>query len=95
MSPNPSPSFHLKVITPKLLLVEAEVDEVSIPSLDGYIGVLPGHRPLMTALGQGTITYRQGRDEESFAVQGGTAEILPDKVIVFTELSDEDAGSGG
>jgi F-type H+-transporting ATPase subunit epsilon len=95
MSPKPSSSFHLKVITPKLLLVEAEVDEVSIPSLDGSIGILPGHRPLMTALGQGTITYRQGKDEESFAVRGGTAEILPDRVIVFTELSQEDAGSDG
>jgi len=93
MSPNPSSSFHLKVITPKLLLVEAEVDEVSIPSLDGYIGVLPGHRPLMTALGEGTITYRQGRDEESFSVRGGTAEILPDRVIIFTELNEKDAGS--
>jgi len=93
MSPNPSSSFHLKVITPKLLLVEAEVDEVSIPSLDGYIGVLPGHRPLMMALGEGAITYRQGRDEESFSVRGGTAEILPDRVIVFTELSEHDTGS--
>jgi F-type H+-transporting ATPase subunit epsilon len=95
MSPDLFSSFHLKVITPRLLLVEAEVDEVSIPSLDGYIGVLPGHRPLMTALGQGKITYRQGKSEESFAVQGGTAEILPDKVIVFTELSDENASSEG
>jgi F-type H+-transporting ATPase subunit epsilon len=90
MSPSPSPSFHLKVITPRVLLVEAEVDEVSIPSLEGAIGILPGHRPLMTALGKGKITYRQGKSEESFAVEGGTAEILPDRVIVFTELSDEE-----
>lgn len=91
MSPNPAPSFHLKVITPRLLLVEADVDEVSIPSLEGYIGILPGHRPLMVALGKGVISYRQGKSEEHFAVEGGTAEILPDKVLIFTELSDENS----
>ncbi len=95
MSPKPEPSFHLKVVTPRLVLVEAEVDEVSIPSIEGYIGILPGHRPLMTALGQGDITYRQGKSEERFAVRGGTAEILPDRVTVFTELSDEEAGPDG
>jgi F-type H+-transporting ATPase subunit epsilon len=82
-------SFHLKVITPRQMLAEADVQEASIPSLEGLIGVRPGHRPLVVALGRGTLTYRQGTSEESFEVQGGCAEILPDQVLVFTELSEE------
>jgi F-type H+-transporting ATPase subunit epsilon len=82
-------TFQLKVITPGRLLVEAEVEEASLPSLDGLIGVLPGHRPLMIALGEGKLTYRQGAEGESFDVKGGQAEILPDRVLVFTELNQE------
>lgn len=82
-------SFRLKVITPRRLLADADVQEASIPALDGLIGVRPGHRPLMTALGRGTLTYRQGKDEESFEVEGGYAEILPDEVLIFTQSRDE------
>jgi F-type H+-transporting ATPase subunit epsilon len=82
-------SFRLKVITPRLLLADADVQEVSIPSLEGLIGVRPGHRPLMAGLGRGTLTYRQGTSEESFEVKGGYAEILPEQVLIFTELSEE------
>ncbi len=82
-------SFRLKVITPRRLLADADVQEASIPALDGLIGVRPGHRPLMTALGRGTLTYRQGKDEESFEVEGGYAEILPGEVLIFTQSLDE------
>ena len=62
------------------------MDEVRIPGLDGQIGILPGHRPLMLTLGRGPIVVRQGASEETFEVEGGTAEILPDRVLVFTAL---------
>jgi len=80
--------FHLHVVTPRRLLVDALVDEARIPGLDGQIGILPGHRPLMLALGKGSIVIRQGTSEESFEVEGGTAEILPDRVLVFTSLAE-------
>ncbi len=89
MSESLPSSFRLKVITPRRLLAEADVQEASIPSLEGLIGVLPGHRPLMVALGRGTLTYRQGTNEESFEVDGGYAEILPDQVLVFTQSREE------
>jgi F-type H+-transporting ATPase subunit epsilon len=87
MSQNLPSSLYLKVITPTQLLVETEAEEVTLPSLEGYLGILPGHRPLLVALGKGTLYYRVGKDEERFEIQGGYAEILPDKVLVFTELS--------
>jgi len=89
MSESLPSSFRLKVITPRRLLAEADVQEASIPSLEGLIGILPGHRPLMIALGRGTLTYRQGTNEESFEVDGGYAEIMPDQVLVFTRSGEE------
>ncbi len=83
-------SFRLKVIAPRKLLMDEEVQELSLPSLDGYLGILPGHRPLFLALGKGRITYRVAEKEENLFVQGGYAEILPDRVHVFTELSEDE-----
>jgi F-type H+-transporting ATPase subunit epsilon len=80
-------TFHLKVITPRASLVETEADEVQVPTTEGLIGVFPGHRPLVVALGEGTLSYRQGKYEDSFEVAGGVAEIGPDRVLVFTEKS--------
>lgn len=85
-------SLHLKVITPQKLLVDIEVKAVSLPSLEGYIGVLPGHRPLLTALGKGWITYRLDQKEEKFSVEGGFADVSAEKVLVFTTLSQEEEG---
>lgn len=83
-------TIHLKVVTPRRLLVEADVDEVSLPSLEGEVGVLPGHRPLFVGIGRGKLTYRAGSAEESFAVQGGYAQVQPEKVVVMTEVGEDD-----
>ena len=86
MSENLPSSLRLRVIAPRKLLVDEEVKEVSLPSLEGYLGILPGHRSLLTALGKGTITFQTAKREEKFSVQGGYAEIHPDRILVFTEL---------
>jgi F-type H+-transporting ATPase subunit epsilon len=83
-------SLRLKVIAPRKLLVDEEVQELSLPSLDGYLGIFPGHRPLFLALGKGRITYRITEKEEIIPVQGGYAEVLPERVLVFTELSEDE-----
>jgi len=86
MTQDKSPSIRLKVIAPDKLLVDDQVQEVSLPGLDGYLGILPGHRPLVVALGRGVITYNRSHKKENFSVRGGYAEILPERIIVFTEL---------
>lgn len=83
-------SLHLRVITPRSLVVEAEVEEATIPSLEGYLGILPGHRPLYTGLGSGQLTYRTSGRRESLSVRGGYAEVGPERVTVFTELSEDE-----
>ena len=96
MSPAPSGRLTLKVILPRSLRIEGEVLEVSLPSLDGSLGVLPGHRPMVLALGRGPLTYKDEKHEARLSIRGGYAEVRQDAVLVFTELSDdEDASSAG
>jgi F-type H+-transporting ATPase subunit epsilon len=83
-------TIRLKVITPRRLLVDADTDSVSLPTLEGEIGVLPGHRPLYASLGRGVLSYRANGDEERFAVKGGFAEVRPDEVVVVTEMSENE-----
>jgi len=85
-------ALHLKVITSRRLLADLDVDEVTIPSLEGYLGILPGHRALFVALGPGQVSYLAGDRGESFPVRGGYAEVGPETVVVFAEPSqDEEA----
>jgi F-type H+-transporting ATPase subunit epsilon len=94
MSDRAADTIHLKVITPNRLLAEADVDSVSLPSLEGEIGILPGHRPLFVGIGKGKLRFRSGGDEEAFPIQGGYAQVQPEKIVVITDI-DEDDESGG
>jgi F-type H+-transporting ATPase subunit epsilon len=82
--------LRLKVVTPKRLLAETDADEVYIPTFEGQIGILPGHRPLYTGVGRGVLIYKSEGDEERLPIQGGFAEIRPDEVVVVTEMSGDD-----
>ena len=59
------PNLQLQIVSAERLLVNETVDEVQIPGADGYLGVLPGHTPLLTTCRSGELWYRQGRDEAS------------------------------
>lgn len=90
MTNNLPSSIRLKVISSRKLLVDEEVQEVSLPSLEGYLGILPGHRPLLLGLGEGEILFRIAGREEGLSVRGGYAEVLPEKVLVFIELAEDE-----
>lgn len=77
--------FQLEIVTPEKLVVRDTAEEVQIPGLNGYIGVLPGHAPLITELGAGEISYRSGGQIHRFATAWGFAEVLPDRVTVLAE----------
>ena len=78
----------LQVVTPERDVAHDEVDFVQMPALDGFIGVLPGHAPLLTELGTGVLTYRSGGKEHFAAVSHGFAEVLPDRVILLAEVAE-------
>jgi F-type H+-transporting ATPase subunit epsilon len=81
-------ALTLEVATPSRLVVSESVDEVVVPGIEGYFGVLPGHAPLLSTLGIGELTYRSGRDEHYLAVAGGFAEVRNDKVIVLADSAE-------
>src|SRR5689334_1079365 len=78
-------TFQLEIVTPEKLVVRDSADEVQIPGRNGYIGVLPGHAPLITELGAGELSYRSGGQLHRFSLAWGFAEVLPNKVTVLAE----------
>lgn len=78
-------SFQLEIVTPEKMVVRDKADEAQIPGLNGYLGVLPGHAPLITELGAGEISYRSGGQLHRFSMAWGFAEVLPDRVTVLAE----------
>ncbi len=79
--------LHLEIVTPSRRVVEVEVDEVRLPGVLGEMGVLPGHIPLLTALAAGPLTYYEGSAVTRYAVQGGFAEVLPDRVTILATVA--------
>lgn len=77
--------LSLTVVTRERKVVEAEVDEVRLPARRGYVGILPGHTPLLTMLHVGELMWRTGNEEHQMVVRWGFAEILPDRVIILAE----------
>jgi len=81
-------TFQLEIVTPEKLVVNEAVEEAQIPGLGGYLGILPGHAPLITELAVGVITYRALGATKSLSVAWGFAEVLPDKVTMLAETAE-------
>lgn len=80
--------IELQIVTPDRLLVREQVDEVQIPGSEGYLGVLPGHTPLLASLAVGEMWYRKGQDRTYLAIAFGFAEVLPDRVTILARLAE-------
>jgi len=76
------------VVTPERKLIEENVDELVLPGSEGYLGVLPGHAPLLTSLKVGELTYRTGAKTLSCFIAWGFAEVLPDRVSVLADVGE-------
>ncbi len=81
-------TFKLTVVSPERLVVSAEVEEAQVPGKNGYLGILPGHAPMMTELDIGELSYRQGDLTGYLAVTWGYCEVLSDQVIVLAERAE-------
>src|SRR5215475_12019699 len=81
--------IQLVIVTPERQILKETVSEVTLPGADGYLGVLPGHAPLITEIGIGELTYRTtGGQAGLLAVIRGFAEVLPDRVSVLAETAE-------
>jgi F-type H+-transporting ATPase subunit epsilon len=83
-------AIELIVVTPERQLLRETVVEVTIPGLEGALGVLPGHAPLMTELGIGELSYRSATSSQRIilSVVSGFAEVLSDRVTVLAETAE-------
>jgi F-type H+-transporting ATPase subunit epsilon len=79
----------LNIVTPERSLVSEQVDEVVLPGVEGYLGALPGHTPLLTSLKIGEIKYRSAGGWRYLAVSWGFVEILPDRVTVLADVAEK------
>ena len=80
--------IDLQIVTPERMLVQEQVDEVQIPGVEGYFGVLPGHTPLLAALAVGELWYRKGTEKTFLSIAFGFAEVLPDRVTILARLAE-------
>jgi F-type H+-transporting ATPase subunit epsilon len=81
-------AIELVIVTPTRQLVRTRIHEVTLPGANGYLGVLPGHAPLMTELGIGELTFQSAAKPEPLSVIRGFAEVLPDRVTVLAETAE-------
>lgn len=82
-------NFRLEVTTPERMVLREQVGEAQIPAANGYLGVLPGHAPLLAILKPGELSYRQGGHTYKLAVGPGFVEVLPNQTKVLVETAEK------
>ena len=82
-------ALKLVVVTPEKKVVETTADQVELPGQLGYLGILPGHAPLISLLTTGVLSYRTGGTEKSLAISAGFVEVAGDSVSVLADLAEE------
>jgi len=80
--------IRLDIVTPDRLVAHGAVTAVTIPGKNGYLGILPGHAPLLTELVPGELHYTSGGVGHALAVNWGFAEVLHDRVIVLAQSAE-------
>ena len=80
--------LNLEIVTPERPVVKEQVSEVQIPAKDGYMGILPGHAPLLSELGTGYLSYTIGGKKRFMSLHGGFVEVLPDQVRVLANVAE-------
>jgi F-type H+-transporting ATPase subunit epsilon len=82
-------ALKLVVVTPEKKVVETETESVEVPGELGYLGILPGHAPLISLLKTGMLKYRDSRGEKALAISAGFVEVSNDTVSVLADLAEE------
>lgn len=84
-------TFQLEVATPERLLVDAQVTDAELPGKNGYMGILPGHAPLISILGTGTLTYSENGVKKKLTIEGGFVEVGAEHVRVLADKAEAQA----
>jgi F-type H+-transporting ATPase subunit epsilon len=81
-------SVKLDIVTAERVVFSDEVETILAPGIDGELGILPSHAPLMTMLVPGELLVKRSGEEFSLAISGGFLEIRPDRVIVLADTAE-------
>ncbi len=83
-------SLHLKleIITPEKVVLEDTVDQITLPTAEGEITILPNHIPLIAILKPGEVVAKKGKEEIAMSCSGGFIEVTPDKVLVLADTAE-------
>ncbi|HXU56967.1 MAG TPA: ATP synthase F1 subunit epsilon, partial [Casimicrobiaceae bacterium] len=81
-------TIHVDVVSAEEQIYSGEAEFVILPGIEGELGILPHHAPLITTLGVGELRIKKAGAEESFAIVGGFLQVRPDKVVVMAETAD-------
>ncbi|MFN8005538.1 MAG: F0F1 ATP synthase subunit epsilon [Terriglobia bacterium] len=81
--------LHLEIVTPARLVLSEDVDDVQVPGKNGYLGILPGHAPLISELQIGEVSYRQGKDRHRMSLVNGFCEVVRDQVRILAESAEK------
>ncbi|WP_261303441.1 F0F1 ATP synthase subunit epsilon [Paenibacillus andongensis] len=82
-------TFLLEIVTPERKVYAEQVNMVSVKGVEGELGILPNHIPLVTPLKIAPITVKkQGSKDEIIAVNGGFMEVRKDKVVILAESAE-------
>ena len=80
--------MRLDIVTAERLVYSEDVDIVVAPGIEGELGILPHHAPLMTTLKEGELLARKGGEEFYLAISGGFLEVRPDRIIVLADAAE-------
>jgi F-type H+-transporting ATPase subunit epsilon len=80
--------LQVELVTAEGRLLSREADFVVAPGVEGELGVLPKHIPLLTLLRPGEVMVRNDGDDEFLFVAGGFLEVLPDKVVILADAAE-------
>ncbi|MDD5289044.1 MAG: F0F1 ATP synthase subunit epsilon [Dehalococcoidales bacterium] len=80
--------IRIDVVTAERLVFSEDADIVIVPGVDGEMGILPHHAPLMTMIKPGEILIRKGAEEYSLAVSGGFLEVKPDHITILADAAE-------
>lgn len=82
------PNLKVDIVTAERIVYSEEVDALVAPGMEGQLGILPHHAPLMTILQAGELVVRKGGEEDTLAISGGFLEVRPDRVIILADSAE-------
>ena len=80
-------TLKLEIVTPEAVALSEDVDMVTLPGVEGELGVYPQHIPLLTQLAPGIVVARKGNEEITIAVSEGFVEVVGNRVSLLTDLA--------